>query len=333
MSRAGNVLAYAVLGCWACVCLLPFYWVAATSLKGAFEINGGPFYLPFVDYRPSLDAWAYLLTESVDSPMLRYFNSVVVGVTSTLLTVFLAALAVYGLTRFRHAVPWSRPALALLGVAAAGWAFITPASTLRFPLGIAAILLLLMAAWVSRRGPVLRNSGILTAILATRILPPVVVVLPVYLMAQYTGTLDTRFTLILTYTASNLPVAVWLLQPVLGASATDQEESAQLDGASHFRVFLTIVLPMAAPGVAAAGLLIFILCWNEYLFSVYLAADNAMTMPPFLAGQMSVREQQAASDAEEWARLCASIILMAVPLAICTAFAQGLLRRMTLWNR
>jgi multiple sugar transport system permease protein len=169
--------------------------------------------------------------------------------------------------------------------------------------------------------------------LATRILPPVVIVLPIYLMAQQTGTLDTRFALIATYTAVNLPVAVWLLQPVLGNGATELEEAAQLDGASRFRIFFEIVAPVAARGFVATGLLIFVLCWNEYIFSVYLADNYAMTMPPYLAAQMSVREQQAGSDAEEWTRLSAAIVLMTAPLIFGTGFVQRLIGRSTLVPR
>jgi len=79
-----------------------------------------------------------------------------------------------------------------------------------------------------------------------------------------------------------------------------------------------------------ASLLIFILCWNEYLFSVYLASEHAMTMPPFLVAQMSVREQQAGSDAEELARLSAVIILLVMPLILGTSLAQRLLARTAL---
>jgi ABC-type glycerol-3-phosphate transport system permease component len=153
------------------------------------------------------------------------------------------------------------------------------------------------------------------------------------MMAQYTGTLDTRFALIFTYTASNLPVAVWMLQPVFGQVATEQEEAAQLDGASHVRIFFTIVLPMVAAGNAIVGLLIFILCWNEYLFAVYLAGNHAMTMPPWLVGQMSIKEAQIGSEAEEWAQLSAATILMVVPLLACTAFAQRFLSSIALWRR
>jgi multiple sugar transport system permease protein len=177
------------------------------------------------------------------------------------------------------------------------------------------------------------NYGILLAILATRILPPVVIVLPIYMMAQFAGLLDTRLALIFTYTALNLPVAVWLLQPIFGARATAQEEAAQLDGASQFQIFFTIFLPMVAASIAAVGLLIFILCWNEYLFAAYLAGNHAMTLPPWLVGQMSVKEAQIGSEAEEWAHLSAATILMAAPLLTCTVFVQRFLGRMTLWSR
>jgi multiple sugar transport system permease protein len=282
-----SILIYAVLVFWSLVCLFPLYWVAVTSLKDEDGIMRGPFYLPFVDFMPSLDAWVSTLAYANDHLLLRFFNSAVVGVTSTLLTVSLGGLAVYGLTRFRHETPW-------------------------------------MA---------LGNRSIMTAILATRILPPVVVVLPIYMMAQYTGTLDTHFVLIFTYTAANLPVAVWLLLPVFGNIATSQEEAAQLDGASHFRIFLTIFLPMVAASTAAVGLVIFILCWNEYLFAAYLASDKVSTLPPWIVGQMSIKEAQVGGEGDEWPQLSAAIIFMIVPLLACTALAQRVLSRMALRSR
>ncbi|MEP7173627.1 MAG: carbohydrate ABC transporter permease, partial [Aestuariivirga sp.] len=204
-----KILTYALLVFWSLVCLFPLYWIAVTSLKGNLEIMHGPYFLPFVDFTPSLEAWVNVLTYANDHLLLRFFNSAVVAVTSTLLTVLLGGMAVYGLTRFRYAVRWT---------------------------------------------PALHNDGILFAILATRILPPVVIALPLYVMAQFTGMLDTHFALIFAYTAVNLPVAVWLLLPVFGNMATSQEEAAQLDGASHFRIFLTIFLPMVAASTAAVGL-------------------------------------------------------------------------------
>ena len=333
-SRLSLTLTYAILGCWAWVCLFPLYWAAASSLKGPLEIVGGPFYAPFFDYAPSLDAWRYVLFDSNDNPLLRFFNSAVVGLSATALTTVLAGFAVYGLTRFPFVLSLSRMALITIAALLAAAAALSSGWMLRSSLAVISALALLVAA---RFGGAARaaigGNGVLIGILASRILPPVVIVLPLYVMAQRMGVLDTRSILILTYTAANLPVAVWLLLAVLGSTATDLEEAAQLDGASHFRILFQVVAPTAAAGIAAAALLIFVLCWNEYLFSVYLADNHAMTMPPFLAAQMSVREQQAGSDAEEWARLSALIILMAAPLVACAGFAQRFLTRLSHWGR
>ena len=283
-----KILTYAVLVFWSFICLFPLYWIAITSLKGDPEIMRGPYYLPFVDFTPSIGAWVSVLTYANDHLLLRFFNSAVVAITSTLLTVLFGGLAVYGLTRFRYALRWI---------------------------------------------PALSNDGILFAILATRILPPVAVVLPIYVMAQYTGALDTHFALIFTYTAANLPVAVWLLLPVFGNMATSQEEAAQLDGASHFRIFLTIFMPMVAASTAAVGLVIFILCWNEYLFASFLTSDKVSTLPAWIMGQMSIKEAQVGGDGDEWPQLSAAIIFMIMPLLACTVFAQRVLGRMALGSR
>jgi multiple sugar transport system permease protein len=182
-------------------------------------------------------------------------------------------------------------------------------------------------------GKVFGNGTILFAILATRILPPIVVALPIYFMARFTGTLDTRLALVLTYGAANLPVAVWLLRPVFGSRASQQEEAATLDGASHMQVFFAIFLPMVATGLFATGLLVFILCWNEYLFAAYLATNDAMTLPPWVIGQMSIKEAQTGGEGQDWAHLSAATIFMVTPVLACTALAQRFLGRMALWNR
>ena len=137
-----KILTYALLVFWSLVCLFPLYWIAVTSLKGDPEIMRGPYYLPFVDFTPSLDAWISVLEYANDHLLLRFFNSAVVSITSTLLAVLFGGMAVYGLTRFRYALRWI---------------------------------------------PALSNDSILFAILATRILPPVAVVLPIYVMALVHG--------------------------------------------------------------------------------------------------------------------------------------------------
>ena len=148
-------------------------------------------------------------------------------------------------------------------------------------------------------------------------------------MAIYAGLLDSHVTLILTYTAANLPVAIWLLLPVFGNIATPQEEAAQLDGASRLLIFFNVFLPMVAASVAAVGLLIFVLCWNEYLFAAYLASDSVSTMPPWVIGQMSIKEAQVGGDSQEWPQLSAAIIFIVVPVLACTGFAQRYLSQLS----
>jgi multiple sugar transport system permease protein len=189
-----------------------------------------------------------------------------------------------------------------------------------------------MTRFSSRSATLLRDSTLLISILATRLLPPVVVVLPLYFMARYSGLLDSDFALILTYTAINLPIAVWLLRPILGSKATEQEDAARLDGASHWLVLSSVVIPMAASGFFAAGLLVFFQCWNEYLFAAYLTSDHAMTVPPYLVGQMSIKEAQIGSEAEEWANFSAATIVASVPLLVCTALVQRFLGRIGVWR-
>ena len=276
----GKTLTYAVLGFWSVVCLFPIYWFAVTSFKSELDVLIAPHYLPFVDFKPRLDAWVFIFTDREDNLGSRYLNSALIAVASTVLTVLFGAMATYGLSRFRS----------------------------------------------SR---LLSDSVIRTAILASRVLPPVAIVIPLYVMAQTTGLLDTRLALISTYTAANLPVVVWLLQPVFGNAASELEDAARLEGASHWEIFSTIVLPAAASGLAAVASLDFVLCWNEYLFASVLVSDHALTVPPWVVGQISMKEAQIIGEGEEWARLSVAILLTVAPLLAVTMLAQ----RFAGWER
>ena len=119
------------------------------------------------------------------------------------------------------------------------------------------------------------NSDILFWVISQRILPPVVVVLPIYIMFQRVGLLDTHFALIVAYAVVNLPIVVWLMHDFIATIPIDLEESAQLDGSSKFGIFWEIVLPLTRPGLAATTLLTLILSWNEYLLSAFLSTSKA----------------------------------------------------------
>jgi multiple sugar transport system permease protein len=262
---------YAALFMWSLICIIPLYWVIVTSFKGADIIDQAPTYVPYFDFTPSLEAWRFILGDPAENLVSRAFNSVMIGTLSTLATLALGGMLVYGLTRF----------------------------TSKFS-----------------------SSRIMTAMLSIRILPPVVLALPLYYMAQMTGTLDSLSILVFAYTAINLPIAIWLLAPVFGSRATDQEEAAQLDGASHFHIFFFILIPTMKKAVITIGLLVFLQCWNEYLFAAFLTSDHALTLPPWMVGQLSMKEAQTGGGAEEVAHLAAATVLMIVPVLLFTVFVQ-----------
>lgn len=332
MRPVGLILTYAALLAWTAVCLFPLYWVAVTSLKGESELVRGPLYLPFVDFTPTLESWRFILFDAAENLRLQFFNSAFVGVSSTALTILIGCMFVYGLSRIPFTITLAGGLAALLFAAALGSGLLgSPWLALFLALAMAA--LLVVAARLQRRGPTVSKQALIFVLLATRILPPVIVVLPIYFMALQTHTLDTRFALIVTYTATNLPIAVWLLMPVVGYRATEQEEAAQLDGASHLGIFFRILLPMVAAGVAATAILIFFLAWNEYLFAAYLTGGNAMTLPPWVVGQLSMKEAQVGGDLVEWSRLSAAIVLTVTPMLFAAVFVQRALGGIGAWRR
>src|SRR5438876_9320983 len=98
-------------------------------------------------------------------------------------------------------------------------------------------------------------------------------------MFQRLSLLDTRAALIITYTAVNLPIVVWLMRDYFRNISLELEESAAIDGASPFRIFWSIVLPLSAPGLAATFLLGLVFSWNEYLLALLLPGRHAEPLP------------------------------------------------------
>lgn len=327
ISGPGQVLTYAVLSLWAAVCLFPIYWVANTALKGVDDIGLPGLYLPFVHYTPTLDSWRFILFHPGDALVSRLVNSAVIGVGATGLTLIVASAAIYALTRFPPALRWSTLLCLAFAAAALCATPIVPGGAPRLACLAAALASVALAHGLRRSGPTASPDGLIFAAIATRLLSPVVLVLPLYLMAQSTGLRDTRTLMILTYAALCLPVALWLLLPVLGPRATEQEEAASLDGASRLYILFAVVLPMARGGLAAAGLVVFLLCWNEYLFAAYLTADHALTLPPWAAGQLSLKEAQVGGEAEEWAHLSAATLLSMLPALMLGAFVHSWIGR------
>jgi multiple sugar transport system permease protein len=120
--------------------------------------------------------------------------------------------------------------------------------------------------------------------------------------------LDTRFALTVTYVAANIPIVVWLMRDFFDSIPLELEEAALVDGCSRYRIFWSIVLPLAKPGLAATFILVLIMAWNEYLFALFLSSANAQTLPLTVAAQNATRGPQ-------WWYMSVLIIIMILPVS------------------
>jgi multiple sugar transport system permease protein len=202
----------------AVVYLFPFAWMVSTSLKPDPELYAQPPTLWPV--HPSLEAYRAALIVAQDWVLLR--NSLVICLASVVLTLALALLIAYPLTRLP--VP-----------------------------------------------PAFRR-GLLSWLLSLRFLPSMVVVIPIFATLRVIGLYDRVLALILIYAAFSLPFAVWMLKGFLSEIPAEVEEAALADGASRWRAFFQILLPMLSPGLLAASVITFALAWSEFLYALILTA-------------------------------------------------------------
>jgi multiple sugar transport system permease protein len=137
-----------------------------------------------------------------------------------------------------------------------------------------------------------KNRDIAVWFLSQRVLPPVATVIPFYLAMRALGLLDTHLALILINATFVLPFVVVILRQTFVDLPSELEEAALVDGASHWGAFWRIALPLAAPTMAATGLIIFAFAWNEFLFAVAIGSRRAITVPVHIAGAIDTRGVQ-----------------------------------------
>ena len=133
---------------------------------------------------------------------------------------------------------------------------------------ILAVVIGTLSAYAFSRFKVSGEDDLLFFILSTRMLPPIVIVIPVYLMYTVLRLRDTHFGLILLYTTFNLSFAVWLMKGFIDEIPTEYEDAALVDGYTRFQAFRMIVLPQAATGIAATAVFCLITAWNEFAFAL-----------------------------------------------------------------
>ena len=182
------------------------------------------------------------------------------------------------------------------------------------------LVLAVPAAYALSIKPVEKWTDAMFFFLSTKFLPPIAALLPIYLLVKEAGMLDNVFTLVVLYTSMNLPIAVWMMRSFLAEVPVEILEAAQVDGAGLTRTLLSIVAPIAAPGLAATSLICFIFSWNEFMFAVNLTAVRASTAPIFLVGFIS-------SQGLFLAKLCAAATLVSLPVLIAGFAAQDKLVR------
>ena len=185
---------------------------------------------------------------------------------------------------------------------------------------VLALLFAIPAAYAMAFHPTQRTRGTLLWMLSTKMLPPVGVLVPIYLLARSTGRLDTRIVLVIIYALANLPIVVWMLFTFYKEVPNDILEAGRMDGARTGSEVWYLLMPLTLPGVASTGLLSLILCWNEAFWSLNLTASAAAPLTAFIASFSS-------PEGLFFAKLSAASTMAVAPILVFGWFSQRQLVR------
>ena len=165
-----------------------------------------------------------------------------------------------------------------------------------------------------------RNDNIAFWIISQRFLPPALFVVPFLMLYARLNLVDTHLGLILAYTMFNVPFAVWIMRDFFENLPQDLEDSALVDGATHWQAFVRIVLPLSAPGLVSVAILSFIFAWNEFLYALMLTNFEAITIPVLIAGQSNTRGIQ-------WWFISALTLAAVTPVVLIGLFLERYITR------
>ena len=177
-----------------------------------------------------------------------------------------------------------------------------------------------LAAYAFSRFKIPLKDDLMFFILSTRMMPPIAVAIPIFLMYRSLGLSDTHLGMILLYTAVNISLAVWLLKGFIDEIPREYEEAALIDGYTRFQAFVKVVLPQAATGIASTAIFCLIFAWNEYAFAVLLTTGTAQTAPPFIPTIIGV-------GGLDWPAIAAAATLFLLPVMIFTILLRKHLLR------
>jgi len=292
-------IAATIVVLYALISMIPLAWIFLTSLKTPPDSISYP---PKIVFQPSLEGYCNLFTTrsrqtteyiatlpppaNLCEEVARSRNMVMAG-RSNFLPRFINSLV----------IAFGSTALSVLLGAGAAYAF----SRFKVPL----------------------KDDLLFFILSTRMMPPIAVAIPIYLMYRELGLSDTKLGMILLYTAVNVSLAVWLLKGFMDEIPREYEEAAMVDGYTRLQAFFKVVLPQATTGIVATAIFCLIFAWNEYAFAVLLTSGEAQTAPPFIP--IIIGE-----GGQDWPAVAAGTTIVLIPiLAFTILLRKHLLRGIT----
>nr|WP_238625913.1 carbohydrate ABC transporter permease [Aggregatilinea lenta] len=278
--------------------LIPVVWMSMTAFKSRSDAVASP---PKVVFDPTMEGFIGLLTKRrqlTDQQIEEY--------------------------KQRDDLNWADEVMLERGQAIIGQSDYVKRLTNSLIIGIASTItsvgMGLLAAYAFSRFKIPGEGDLLFFILSTRMLPPVVVTIPIFLMYRELGLYDTHVGMVILYTAFNLSFSVWLLKGFIDEIPREYEEAALVDGYTRMQAFVKIVLPQAVTGIAATTVFCFIFAWNEYAFALMLTADNARTAPPSIPSVLG-------TGGIEWATIAAGSLGFLIPVVIVTFVLRKYLLR------
>jgi multiple sugar transport system permease protein len=293
--RAKTVAAILVV-LYALISIAPLLWIGATAFKSQEDAIAYP---PKVFFQPTLEGYVNLFT-------VRTYQT----------PEFMATLP--------PAETWYDRLVRSRNMVIAGPSKVVPRFMNSIVIGFGstflAVLLGTLSAYAFSRFKVPLADDLLFFILSTRMMPPIAVAIPIYLMYRELGLTDTRIGMILLYTAVNVSLAVWLLKGFIDEIPREYEEAALVDGYTRLQAFRKAVLPQAVTGIAATAIFCLIFSWNEYAFALLLTSGDAQTMPPFIPFIIG-------EGGQDWPAVAAATTIFLAPIVIFTVILRKHLLR------
>ncbi len=296
-SPASKWIAGILVGLYAVITLIPLLWIISTSFKSGPDSISYP---PTVVFQPTLEGYVNLFTTQ-SRPSAEDLAKLPAPTTWYDKITRERGMIISGPSRF-------------------GQRFLNSV-IIGFGSTFLSIFLGTLAAYAFSRFKVPLKDDLLFFILSTRMMPPIAVAIPIYLMFRQLGLSDTHLGMILLYTAVNLSLSVWLLKGFIDEIPREYEEAALIDGYTRFQAFYKVVLPQAATGIASTAIFCLIFAWNEYAFAVLLTSGNAQTAPPFIPTILSV------GGGIDWPAVAAAATLFLMPVVVFTVLLRKHLLR------